>query len=456
MMIKNMVISFGRKISAHIFTVCIFCVILLLIGALVQMLSSLAFRSYVDENAEPSNNHLNVNELNNSDLAQRLHLTQNYRNDAIERNTKKQFDRARDSMKGKNGKNRNEQQIDDYHNIFNTKILYRQFTVNNGKANERSASQLLVIPTQKIPIAVSTNENHTKNKLISSKSQENGEVNGNDETIYIDADDETNGPEYLVENQFESDSDENLNGNIVQKLSRDKQDESVDESSSNSAILVSNNNMPNGKNVQNRKFDKLSINNMKQQLQDYRYSDENDSDESDNDDSDYAVNSGSGDFVYNNLILDESANRDWYSSNNRKNSQHQLIESKKFNDYERYPYDDFEDDTEELDKQKLFLEKFTRAHKASMSSSAKNQKQTISTTNGIKKIDNKRRSKASQNTESPSNNVRNGAWMETRVRRIMGNIKKSEERSRQILLCKGEGELCSMLFKAPVKSTSTD
>lgn len=44
-----------------------------------------------------------------------------------------------------------------------------------------------------------------------------------------------------------------------------------------------------------------------------------------------------------------------------------------------------------------------------------------------------------------------GGWMEPRIRRILGNIKKSEERSQQILLCEGEGELCSMLFKTPNK-----
>lgn len=52
----------------------------------------------------------------------------------------------------------------------------------------------------------------------------------------------------------------------------------------------------------------------------------------------------------------------------------------------------------------------------------------------------------------PYNNQANGAWMETRARRIMGNVKKSEERSRQLLLCEeaGGGELCRMLFKGHV------
>lgn len=46
-------------------------------------------------------------------------------------------------------------------------------------------------------------------------------------------------------------------------------------------------------------------------------------------------------------------------------------------------------------------------------------------------------------------------WIEPRIRRILDNIKRSEERSQQILLCKGEGELCSMLFKTPIKPIDT-
>ncbi|XP_055837804.1 uncharacterized protein LOC129906166 [Episyrphus balteatus] len=70
-----------------------------------------------------------------------------------------------------------------------------------------------------------------------------------------------------------------------------------------------------------------------------------------------------------------------------------------------------------------------------------------------------------KNSESSSTNLReiavgssssggenNEAWIETRTRRIMGNVKKSEERSRQLLLCEeaGGGELCRMLFKGHI------
>ncbi|XP_055920009.1 uncharacterized protein LOC129951729 [Eupeodes corollae] len=69
-----------------------------------------------------------------------------------------------------------------------------------------------------------------------------------------------------------------------------------------------------------------------------------------------------------------------------------------------------------------------------------------------------------KNSEGPLTNLRdisvassgaaenNEAWIETRTRRIMGNVKKSEERSRQLLLCEeaGGGELCRMLFKGHI------
>lgn len=55
----------------------------------------------------------------------------------------------------------------------------------------------------------------------------------------------------------------------------------------------------------------------------------------------------------------------------------------------------------------------------------------------------------SQTTAANSNPSKTKAWFETRARRISGNVKKSEERSRQLLFCEdaGSGELCRMLFK---------
>lgn len=52
----------------------------------------------------------------------------------------------------------------------------------------------------------------------------------------------------------------------------------------------------------------------------------------------------------------------------------------------------------------------------------------------------------------------NVAWQaDTRAMRIMGNVRISEERSRQLLLCEeaGGGELCRMLFKGHLVSAES-
>lgn len=58
----------------------------------------------------------------------------------------------------------------------------------------------------------------------------------------------------------------------------------------------------------------------------------------------------------------------------------------------------------------------------------------------------------SKNEQKNDFQRKDGVWLETRARRIIGNVKKSEERSRQLLLCEeaGGGELCRMLFKGVV------
>lgn len=61
-------------------------------------------------------------------------------------------------------------------------------------------------------------------------------------------------------------------------------------------------------------------------------------------------------------------------------------------------------------------------------------------------------SKSNDRNDQTDIERRDGIWLETRARRIIGNVKKSEERSRQLLLCEeaGGGELCRMLFKGVI------
>lgn len=58
-------------------------------------------------------------------------------------------------------------------------------------------------------------------------------------------------------------------------------------------------------------------------------------------------------------------------------------------------------------------------------------------------------SDTTQDQEDPSSDADDFPAENTETRRISGNVKQSEERSRQLLLCEsaGSGELCRMLFK---------
>lgn len=69
--------------------------------------------------------------------------------------------------------------------------------------------------------------------------------------------------------------------------------------------------------------------------------------------------------------------------------------------------------------------------------------------------DGKKIANSAESREQDTSKYDSNAWIEPRIRRILDNIKRSEERSQQILLCKGEGELCSMLFKTPIKPIAT-
>ena len=58
-------------------------------------------------------------------------------------------------------------------------------------------------------------------------------------------------------------------------------------------------------------------------------------------------------------------------------------------------------------------------------------------------------SDTNQDQDDPSSDADDFPAENTETRRILGNVKQSEERSRQLLLCEsaGSGELCRMLFK---------
>lgn len=193
-------------------------------------------------------------------------------------------------------------------------------------------------------------------------------------------------------------------------------------------------------------------------------------DDDDDDDDDYSdFNSGSGD--YNN---NQYAEQNWRTTANRNADEtklkrlmfkHESNVEDNFGDAISANIDvgDEDDDSIESDadniQQQKISAKIAYAHKKLMakSSNSKNQKpMRKSKSNNANKTDKSNESNSDdwsasgKSDESLEQNMPNpNDWIEPRIRRILDNIKRSEERSQQILLCKGEGELCNILFKSP-------
>lgn len=81
------------------------------------------------------------------------------------------------------------------------------------------------------------------------------------------------------------------------------------------------------------------------------------------------------------------------------------------------------------------------------------KKKTTTTTTSTKgKLSPREPHLRSRTLPTKDNAHKDGMWLETRTRRILGNAKKSVERSKQLLLCEevGSGELCRILFKGDI------
>lgn len=204
----------------------------------------------------------------------------------------------------------------------------------------------------------------------------------------------------------------------------------------------------------------------------------------DDDDDDYNdFNSGSGDYNSNQY---DGVERNWRTSANRNVDETKLkrlmfkhesssVEddfdgsnnannANNDNDNDDDDEDSIEQDVDSLQQQKVSA-KIAYAHKKLMqTTSNKNQKPMRKPKSKSKPTNGDKKEKSNESNESnyadwrisgksdeslELDNANKNDWIEPRIRRILDNIKRSEERSQQILLCKGEGELCNMLFKRP-------
>lgn len=323
---------------------------------------------------------------------------------------------------------------------------------NNINNNNGSKSTSTVVNSTKKTLAAASapvwaNAINNNKEVIDWINQYNQNANNDDDTIYIDSDDDANSPVYDVDSQQTSleISNKNVfvsnNADVVTLPSPDPQmTDRADENRHTKPIV---------KHFRNKKSGKHSSKAVPS-FNDYRYADGGFSnfDDDGDDDIEGDVNSGSGDYsswteyidLYNDFDKIPKATNGQRERNTMPPTKLPMPPKLRFDSHRLDVTDD-----------KTIAEKFSRAHNRIRNA---NRFKNNANTNNKRKAndpDSNLLDASSSITADALSKGDDDSWMETRVRRVLGNIKKSEERSRQILLCKGEGELCSMLFKAPVK-----
>lgn len=453
-MIKNMFVSIGRKISAHILSICVFCICLLLVGGLIQLLSSTAYSNYFDNkkwsfSSTDSDESYRMGHADGTDPVIKLHLASTYRRIAKEQS---QPAASKAMVSPKRYEN-----TENTHRTANRIVsTERKGTIGNGSEDESNnnsnnvskSTSTVVNSTKKTLAAASvpvwSNAINNNKEVIDWINQYNQNAN-NDDTIYIDSDDDTNSPVYEVDSQQASleISDKNIFvSNEADVVTLPSPEPKMKESEENRRTKQF------GKHFRNKKSSKHASKAVAPSFNDYRYVDGfSNFDDDGGDDIEGDVNSGSGDYNSWTEYIDLYNDFDKVQKSTKGQRQRNTMPPTKLPIPPKLRFDahrlDVADD-------KTIAETFSRAHNR------------IRNANRLKNSGNSNNKRKSNDPESnwldtssmtadANSKGDDDSWMETRVRRILGNIKKSEERSRQILLCKGEGELCSMLFKAPVK-----
>lgn len=428
-----MFVSIGRKISAHILSICVFCICLLLVGGLIRLLSSTTYSNYFDKewsipSTDPDEYSYRFGRVDETDPVIKLHLAKTYRRIAKEQSAAsnaiaplKRHENMVNTFKSTNLKlsTGRKSSNGDGHDINN----------NNNNSGSKSTPTIVNLTNKTLAAA---DVSVWPNAINNNKEDYNQNINNDDDTIYIDSDDDDDAisPVYDVDSQQES--LETLNKTVFV---------------SNEADFVA---LPSSKpklkhsDVKHRKHfhNKKSSKHASQTLStsnDYRYVDGfSNFDDDGDDDIEGVINSGSGDYSSWTEYIDLYNDFDKFQK-----ARNDKVQRMKLPMPPKLRFDVADD--------KSIPEKFSRVQNRLRNANRfKN--------NGNSKLIVNDPENNLLDTSSITADVTDkgdgDSWMEARVRRILGNIKKSEERSRQILLCKGEGELCSMLFKAPVKTNA--
>lgn len=454
-MIKNMFVSIGRKISAHILGICVFCICLLLVGGLIQLLSSTAYSNYFDKkwsfsSSDPDEYSYRFGHVDDTDPVIKLHLAKNYRR--IDKENPSHPAASNAIVPSKRYDN-----LENTHKSANLKLsIERKSTSSNGGANESnnntntngSKSTLTVVnSTKKTSMPVWSNAINNNKEVIDWINHYNQNANNDDDTIYIDSDDDSNSPAYEVDSQQASLEISNKNvfvsndADVVTLPSSEPKMTDTDEK---------HHSKPVGQHFRNKKSGKHASKTVPS-FSDYRYVDGlPNSDDDGDDDIEGDINSGSGDYSSWTEYIDLFNDFDKIQKPTKSQRQRKPIPPTKIPIPPKLRFDAHRIDVAD---DKTIAEKFSRAHNRIRNA---NRFKNNGNGNSKRKTNDPESNWLDTSSVTAEANAKgdDDSWMETRVRRILGNIKKSEERSRQILLCKGEGELCSMLFKASVKTAA--
>lgn len=418
-MFNQVILSIGRKLSAHLFTTCILCILILvvLIGGLIQIISSLAFSAYLENSGQQtvvatsstsSPYSLlydgNVDQIAYADATNRMNKTAQYGltnanklANGIHTSVASLKSDRDDKLSGRG--------------FSNTKILYTPYTANSNepypveKDLNKSPTSASKSKTINSTVYKSVTPSITDRVIADLKKEEylaqqrakaeaeaetETDTNENDEAIYIDGDED----------------DLNTRRNFTDiETSVEKLPSDLIDTSDNIRIETKNNNnnhkkskssglmkkIPDTIGARDKKSSKKPTI-ISQQFKKFGFVDISDTDSSeavdiDDDDYDDYVNSGSGDFN-NNQLIEQTNSQDWVAPTieriraKKLNKQERIIKSFADNSYGISDLSSKETDIDALDfvdkdDDQMISRKFAKAHQKqnAMQTTAKNQNQ---------------------------------------------------------------------------------
>lgn len=187
-MFNQVLLSIGRKLSAHLFTTCIFCILILivLIGGLIQIVSSVAFSAYLDNSNDQQEVTISptapfsVLSFDGSAVADQIYDVQRQRSNNNNKNatsfgkdapnsigeSKSSGNHASSSSSfGSSMKNDHDDKMTN--GFLSTKILYKPYTVTSNEQYNKLDKDLL----NKSPPSSSSSSSYGSSSSGSSKSK---------------------------------------------------------------------------------------------------------------------------------------------------------------------------------------------------------------------------------------------------------------------------------------------